>query len=105
MGNQFSPARIEERFHTVAGLADRRIILVECDAIDKHQLQIGTKVVPCLVSNGTIHQNLKNNISSEEFSIKLIYLHIVVEFLSDGAQIHRRSDDFFISRKLFGVDG
>ena len=50
MGDQFGPARIEKRFQTVAGLADGRVVLVERDAIDKHELQVGAKVVPRLVS-------------------------------------------------------
>jgi hypothetical protein len=34
----------------VTGLADRRVVLVERDAIDKHKLQVGTEIVPSLVS-------------------------------------------------------
>jgi hypothetical protein len=33
----------------VTGLADRRVVLVERDAIDKHKLQVGTEIVPSLV--------------------------------------------------------
>ena len=49
VGDQFGPARIKKRLHAVTGLADRRVVLVERDAIDKHKLQVGTEIVPSLV--------------------------------------------------------
>ena len=49
VGDQFGPARIKKRLHAVTGLADRRVVLVERDAIDKHKLQVGTEIVPNLV--------------------------------------------------------
>ena len=60
VGDQFGPARIKKRLiHAVTGLADRRVVLVERDAIDKHKLQVGTEIVPSLVS--VWKRNTENN--------------------------------------------
>ncbi len=50
MGNEFRPARVEKVLHTVTGFTDGRIILVECDAIYKHQMEIRTKIISRFVS-------------------------------------------------------
>ena len=50
MGNEFSPTGIEKCLHAVTGLADRRIVFIECDAIVKHELNIGTKIISRFVS-------------------------------------------------------
>ncbi len=59
VGDQFGPARIKKRLHAVTGLADRRVVLVERDAIDKHKLQVGTEIVPSLVY--VWRRNTENN--------------------------------------------
>ena len=80
MRSQLGPARVEKRLHAVAGLADGRVVLVERDAVDEHEVEVGAKVVPRLVQ-------------------------AVVQFFADGAQVHGRADDLFVGGELFRVDG
>lgn len=85
MGDQFSPARIEKGFHAVAGFADWRIVLVERDTIDKHQLQIGTKVVPCLVTNSfkKLNKDFALKLTIETYTLSLSFLRMVLRSIGD----------------------